>query len=780
MKSAVRSDEQAMNRSTRRRLKAGEPFKKKAARHLAATAILATLAGGAGLLSAPAANAAGTDIQAPAPGVAVPSGDVGAATGQVYTAGPTSGWFGTAYQGSYWIKLGGQWVESWCGQLGAPMNNTGAWTEGAHDTSPEAAQAAAAAALRNGSPLDGSAVQYIFHEKVEKTTAPFFKNLSANEAAAAAARGEALWAAAAGHTGQYSVKPQLAITPPQSGDTETHGTVANTQVNTATGTVGAQVKLTLSAGAVFDATGTNVWTGAAGASPSWHATQTAKVVVTEDTQNLVAGWLRTATSAGVQSQYVAPGVTTVTGVSKDVQVTVSFQPQATSTAVTEVKAGGTLSDVLNVDAAPGSSWMAGKSATFAVDWYYSPTQVTQKNLSTIPAGATLFATDTGTASKPGDITVTADKKADKPGWYYPVASFTKAKQPAADQPVFTGDWKAKFNADGEETLEKFSPKVTTKASGVTDGKIQDTIVVTGNNPSATLSVVSKYYLTAKCTMTPGGTTTAPQDAMLQFTVTTTVKGNGTFQSAKIDAPWAEIIKSWGTNSKVCGYWQESIQAMATTNGWTGNHGIAAETNEYTKPTISTTASQNGTVPVTAHDTGVLTGTVPSGPGVVVQTQTALFKFGNDTTGSVQAVCLNALNTTPWQTVTAPGTITYPSTVLKDEGTYGYVETLKVSVTDKSGKVIETVLHTGKCGEKAETVIAFAPEKPVTPEKPLLPGAPQPAAPASVVTQPEVPTGHPHADPVVDVAGPVAAIGAGFIGLVTGGLVLARRRKTAAK
>lgn len=78
------------------------------------------------------------------------------------------------------------------------------------------------------------------------------------------------------------------------------------------------------------------------------------------------------------------------------------------------------------------------------------------------------------------------------------------------------------------------------------------------------------------------------------------------------------------------------------------------------------------------------------------------------------------------------------------------------------------------------MIGFAPNKPVTPEKPVLPNAPKPVVPASVVTKPEVPTGHAQAEQTSNLAGPAAGIGAGVLAALTGVLIMARRRKTADK
>ncbi|SEB29485.1 hypothetical protein [Arthrobacter woluwensis] len=742
-----------------------------ARRVMSGVAAAAVLSGVALVGVAPAANAAVSSYNNPAPGASLPNGDQNAATGQIYNGSGGGASVTNVVLGSYWLNN----VRTFCGEFGVPFDASGTWSRG-QDSSQGAARMAWIFANYASTSENDAAKAYASHIYYEGNQDPILTYLAQTpEGAATKALADQMWAASAGHTGKYNVKPQLVLSDAKS------GTVENTQVNSATGTVAAQVTLTLSGGAVFDSTGKNVWTGAAGSSPAWHATQTGPVVVTEETQNLVAGWLETYSQPGKQKQLASPGVTKVRGVSADVQATVSFQPQATSTAVVEVKAGETLTDVLHVSAAAGSPWIPGVTAKFDVTWYYSPTKVEQKNIATVPAGATPFAKGQGTATKAGDITVTADKKSDKAGWYYPVASFTKKNQPADQQEFFIGDWKAPFNADGEETLQKFTPQVVTKAADIKNGVVTDSVSVSGNYQGQTLTVVSNLYLTAQCKADAAGTDKAPADAQLVGTVKTDVKGNGTWTTPGLSVPWDLVIKVWEENKgEGCLYWQETVAPTATTTGWTGKHQLPNETVKLTKPTIVTKASENGTVPVTAHDTGVLSGTVPSGEGVVVETKVDQFKFDNSTDGSAQAVCLNPSYTSQWQKVTGPGNITYPSHEIKHEGTYGYVETLKVTVTDKDGKATESILHTGKCGEKDEIVIGFAPNKPVTPEKPVLPNAPKPVVPASVVTQPEVPTGHAQAEPTSNLAGPAAGIGAGVLAALTGVLIMARRRKTADK
>lgn len=728
----------------------------------------AVLAVGALQFGALPANATATSYDHAAPGAPLPNGDTNGATGLVISESGSAGSVWNVAVGSNWTHTATGWLRTFCGQFGSSFHGTGTWTE-SQDRSPAAARMAWIQSAYPSSPENDAAKAYATHVYYEKSQDQILRILAQTPSGArTAALAEKMWNASAGHTGQYSVKPRLALSDAKS------GTVTNTQVSSATGTVAAQVKLTLSGGAVFNATGTSTWSGAAGGSLAWHATKTGPVAVTEETQNLVGGWLRSFTQPRVQRQTATPGVVTVRGVSADVQAKLSFQPQATSTAVAEVKAGQALKDTLHVSARPGSSWIPGVSASFDVAWYFSPTRLTQKDAATPPAGAVLFAKGRGTVAKAGDVVVTADKPAAQAGWYYPVASFTKKAQPAGQQQFFTGDWKAAFNASGEETVEKFSPQVVTQASEIKDGKVRDSLIVSGNYAGQTITVVSNLYLATQCKAGESGSEKAPSGAQLLGTVSTDVKGNGTALTPSLDVPWAAIIEAWKTTDAGCLYWQENVAGTEATIGWTGKHQLPKETVQLAKPSIVTKAVGGGTVPVKVRDTGIVSGTIPTGEGVTVATKVDQYRFEN----AGKPDCVNPVFSSPWQPVTGTGEITYPEHEITREGSYGYVESLKVAVKDKAGKTTETVLHTGECGAPGESVVASAPIKPITPEKPIVHQAPKPAHPAPV--QPEVPTGHPVADQASDMTIPAAGLGAGLIALVTGGLVIARNRKTADK
>ncbi|MFK4637158.1 hypothetical protein [Paenarthrobacter histidinolovorans] len=570
-----------------------------------------------------------------------------------------------------------------------------------------------------------------------------------------------------------SVQPQLAIAADgQSG----------TVTSTGTGVNGLTATYTLTGPAVFS-NGTNTITGpATGANLSFTATGNGAVKV-DETAIGVLGNTPIQYSAPLSQTLVAVGpTTTVSGASADVQVTFTFQPAATSTAPVYLEAGQALTDVLHVGTADGLPWLApggsGIPAVFNVDWYYSPTTLPAS--AQIPAAAVKVATGQATATAAGDVTATADKPADKNGFYYPVARFSKAAQPAALQKYFTGDWIAGFNDPGEQSIVKYTPQVTTKASVIENGKVHDVITVTGNEPGKALTVTTDLILTSEKTV-EGGTDTAPADAVKIGTVTTTVTGNGEFTTPSVDVPWEKIITDkWGADKPANLYFSEKIPATETTKEWDGKELLPNETIPVIKPAVSTKASQNGTVPVIASDTAIVTGDVPSSPTVLTTLGWKLFKFGDDVTSSVQAVCQNEF----WASkasleVPKAGEYVSEQVTLKDKGTYGYIETLTAKYTDANGNIKTSVLHEGKCGEKLETVIAFPQDVPASPEKPALTvPSPQAPAPHNPGTAPVAYTGEVTAHQELNT--PLLFAGGATIlaGLVIGGIWYQRRRAAA--
>lgn len=584
------------------------------------------------------------------------------------------------------------------------------------------------------------ALAYLTHEALDPrfnkpwdgtgTPYPDLKNSTDPQLVAIRAQAAQIKAAAQATAGPYTIQPKLSMP-----DQRT-GTVTNTSAISAAGNPvnGLTATATLT-NAVWDTTGTaTVSFKTGGTLPGFTAVASGPVNV-KVTATGAAATVTTITIPDKQDVLTAGGTTTFSGVSEDVTAALDFQPVATSTAPTYVEAGQALSDVLHVKTSDGLPWLAPNGedvpAVFDVTWYYSPVALPAG--ASIPASAVKVASGTGTATGPGDVTVKADKAAGKDGHYYPVASFKKASQPVNLQQYFTGDWEAGFNDPGEHTIRKYNPKVTTKASVIEDGKVYDVITVTGNEPGKELTVATDLVLTSEAAV-DGGTDQAPADAKIIGTVTTKVTGNGEFKTPAVAVPWEAILtEKWGKDLAANLYFSEKIQPTDTTNGWDGKERLPGETIPVEKPKVTTQASENGTVPVTATDKATVTGTIPTGPGVSTGLDWKLFKFGDDITNSVQALCQNEF----WASkatvdVTKAGEYISEPVTLTDKGTYGYIETLTVKYTDSNGKIKTAVLHQGKCGETSETVVVFPKGVTPSPDKPQLhtPDQPAPVAPVA--------------------------------------------------
>ncbi|GAB3565662.1 hypothetical protein GCM10027405_23260 [Arthrobacter alkaliphilus] len=586
-----------------------------------------------------------------------------------------------------------------------------------------------------GDPSNHAALAYLAHELADPrfnvpwngTGAPYANLRDSSDPQLPGIRAQAagMLADAKANSGPYSTQPKLSMDA-----NGRSGTVTSTELISAAGNKlsGFPARAVLNGPAVWAGTNSQSINLSSGDQPGFAATGngTVSVTLTIDAPGVSA---TTYSVPGYQNLLVAGGAQPVAGTSADARVIFDFQPVATSTASRYVEAGQPLLDALHVNTSTGnaSDWVLVDGAhipgRFDLDWYYSPVKLAPA--AQVPAGVVKFASGTGTATGPGDVTVTADKKADKAGYYYPVARFAKAAQPTGVQQYFRGDWTAGFNDPNEETIQKYQPEVATKASAIENGKVHDIITVTGNEPHKELSISTDFVLTSASPIA-GGTDTAPADAEVVATISTKVTGNGEFKTAAVEVPWEKIVaEKWAKGLNAYLYFSERIDATESTKPWDGKELLPNETVTVAKPSIVTKASESGTVPLVAHDIGIVSGTIPSGAGIKVTTKVSQYKFDDSTDGSAQAVCANPSWTSTDQDVTTPGEITYPSHTIAYKGTYGYVEELNLTIDKGRGKAPFTAqLHKGNCGEKNETVIAYpeaatVPPKEPAPNKPAL-------------------------------------------------------------
>lgn len=692
---------------------------------------IASVLGGAAFIQAPLANAAtGRAIDNQSPSSGAGAADWGARAGMNFTGAwngsGSSGSVTNVYLGSYFV--GGQGgIRGFCIQYG--VNSTSVATTPSVLGGDAAAEVNYIISNFAGSPANDAAVAYAVHtlipEGFQNDSDPvlsFWKK--SDDFAAYRAQAEAWIAEARANAGPYTVQPALSIAP----DMRTGTVKGSLTSKSGSAVAGKTATFTIEGPAAFS-NGSRTITADANSTVNFTALGNGVVSVTERVDGLTGSTLTQYSGAGTQTKVVSGSTTAAEGRSADAEVRVDFQPAANSTAVSTVKAGEKLTDTLHVFVKDGqpNDWGyldAVIEAIFTVDWYYSESEQAP-NQKSIPANAVLFDSVKVTASGVGDVLATSNKVAESAGGYYPVVSFKKADQPAGLRQYFKADWTALFNAQDEsnkeETVQQYIPEVQTKTSKIVDGKISDELDLSKNDPATELTINSELILT-DASPVADGVDIRPTNAESIGTVQTKITGNGKAVTPSLDVPWSKIIKMWESGKTPTLYWSETIEATKWTQAWSGKHLLPNESTILDKPVIVTKASPNGVVPLEMNDTGVLTGTVPNGPGVKVETKVDQYKFDNSTDGSAQPVCQNPFYTSPWQTVTAPGDITYPKHTTEYPGTYGYSETLKVTVTDEGQPPVESILHRGKCGAKDETVIAFPKNvtvNPDNPEKPVL-------------------------------------------------------------
>ncbi|WP_404500348.1 hypothetical protein [Arthrobacter sp. GAS37] len=551
-------------RATRREPKAGRLSK--TARSLTGLAAAAALTL-AGLGMAGAAQAApATSYNYSPPGGVLPSGDTNAASGLIFTdSAPDGSSVFNSPLGSFWTKdpKTGQWIETNCNTYGTGFQPTAStvWSESLRTDANAARFAWIQMKYLGTGSANSAAVQDAEHLFVEGVNPQQLNTLNTSPSGTPTYQlAQQMWAESAPYTGSYAANPSVQSGPNGSGT----GTIMNTQVTSATGTVSVPITLTLSGGAVFDATGTATYSGNAGDTPAFHLPagvnpNPAAVGVKEATPATLSLGLRVLTSPGVQTQVKAAAPAAVTGQSSDVMIALGFQPVATSTAPVYLNVGDKFSDTLHVSTAKGGAdWIPGTPVTMGTS-FYGPFDTAQAAAAAAPAGAVVAATATGTLSAPGDVTATSATTVAVPGFYYPVASFTRASQPAQYQPVLLGDWKAGFNDTGEQSIVRWSPKYSTQSSSLAaNGLVHDTVTVTNAAPAAPVSPVGNLFIsydTKACAMNSATGAPAPTDAQLVGTGTGTRQGNGSVDLSAVQLSPAE--NNDVHTGMACVYWVDS-------------------------------------------------------------------------------------------------------------------------------------------------------------------------------------------------------------------------------
>lgn len=687
-------------------------------------AVSLSLAVGAGALlgvAAPASAATVTIINNSSP-VQGPT-EWGQKKGLMFSGSWSGGSVTNAAMTSYFVAGQANSVTGLCRQIGE-ASTVAPVTEGVFSANGTAI-ANLVMAKYLGTPEADAAIAYQMHKRFDPSWVSSNSGLGAvvkffNESAEFAKyrdMGERWWNEAAGLAGPYTVDPVL-LAEGQSGTVQgSLRSAAGNAVNLGTN------NFTLT-GPVAFSNGTQSIGGDPNGTQPVSVNGNGLAKVTQTVTGLPSTALRDFAGAGTQAKLVASSTDTARGVSADVEVQYDMQPITTSTAKTYLEKGETFADTLHVSTAEGkpTSWVRvdGKPipARFDVAVYYSP--ITPANQTAVPADAQLVGKGSVIATGYGDYETAWEAGSDvagTAGWYQYVASFTKATQPAELQQYFKGDFVAPFNDTAERSIVKFEPTPSTQIGEIIDGKITDVVTMTGSSPEREIEYKNELYLTTEVP-TGAGTDTPPADKQTLKTGSVKRTGDGVFPvSEDISDSWDPIVQTWLKDQTPYLCFRDSIPETDLTKAWAGKYGLTAECLKLDKPAVQTKASDNGTAPVEIWDTGIFTGTIPSGAGVKVEAYADLFYSDSATNSSVQPLCSTPLWTTGTLTVTAPGTYDFPGRYLaKDAGTYDFQE--NTTITYPKGEETVTVpISQGKCGERSERVVVFPVDAPVTTEKP---------------------------------------------------------------
>lgn len=250
---------------------------------------------------------------------------------------------------------------------------------------------------------------------------------------------------------------------------DVHGIGVTNQAGTYISNVPATV--TLSGPAVFDITGTNTWTGTTQSSPitlSWHATGNGDVTSSfkykgarKTLTKLVNGTVQDTLTYGNPGKG-DPEETLVSGPSWS--VTYDFQPMGTSQ-LAKISDTGSFTDTFDAVSDPsygGGKWLNLDGSQTPVPVTYTATayyvgDIPPTQSGTVPAGATKIGSVDVVAKGPGKLS--ADFKADKPGFATVVWSVKKSAQPADVQQYIHADWADAYGIHAETTSYRRSVEV---------------------------------------------------------------------------------------------------------------------------------------------------------------------------------------------------------------------------------------------------------------------------------------------------------------------------------
>ena len=186
-----------------------------------------------------------------------------------------------------------------------------------------------------------------------------------------------------------------------------------------------------------------------------------------------SGLLTYREAAHLQTMLVSAPDATASGNSATINASTAFQPTIKSKVATEfITEGSAPVDNLTVglDKTVGDSWMEANGKPIEVTFkgtLYGPYDTPQEPSQIAPENAPVAATATVTADKVGDVKAGADVKVSKSGYYTWVWELKKSEQSPEAQKYIDNDFNDGFFTEGETSIVKMKPTITTVADNRT-------------------------------------------------------------------------------------------------------------------------------------------------------------------------------------------------------------------------------------------------------------------------------------------------------------------------
>lgn len=466
--------------------------------------------------------------------------------GPVYAPAGSSGYGGGAEVGAgsdrgYCVQAGydaPHLQDIWAAERTLVADPGLAWIVGNHQNSTDA--------------LTQAAISYIVHVNHDTGTAAVSGEerraaFAANTPASIKARADELAVEAAANAGPYRAGGTTNFS---AGD---HGEIRNILVLSDAGNAvpGKPFTITLTGPAVFDSTGTRTFTGTTTSSPQvvpWTATGSGTVssqIVFSDLGRVTLtklgydGTVQDSLTYGFRPFADDPVI--IVSDPPPVSVSVDFQPIITTQVVSAfLDPGQALTDQVTVTIPdPADSWpqAGGANIPFVVTGtLYGPYDSPQAPSATVPAGAPVAGTASGTFATVGAQTLGGAVTVAAQGYYAWTWQIRKADQPAANQDFLRADYSDGFFTASERGVARMDVDLTSQVvdATVTDGVLRDDVTVT--TPGLWLTDWTGQPLELTLTGTVFGPFEAPlvqsespaAGAPIAGVVTVTASGPGTY------------------------------------------------------------------------------------------------------------------------------------------------------------------------------------------------------------------------------------------------------------